>query len=217
MTGSPPVASVRSFPCRSVIFLTLPEVLWMTTISQICSVPVIISNEVITHCLLFLFASTTTPTAALAGLHLCSRSSYWSSIASKRSSMPCPVIAEHGINIMSPHRSSGCSHCAASCPLISSILLVHKSIFVIATIIGTPASLAWFIASIVCGLIPSSAATTMTTISVILAHLALSDVNSSCQGVSINVIFCSLCTIWEAQIDCVIPPASSPIIFVCLR
>jgi hypothetical protein len=40
------------------------------------------------------------------------------------------------------------------------------SILLIATITGTSAALAWLIASIVCGITPSSAATTSTTMSV---------------------------------------------------
>gem|GEM_PF-3713845 len=41
----------------------------MTMISPICNVQVIISNDVVTHCLLSFFDSTTTPTAALCGLY----------------------------------------------------------------------------------------------------------------------------------------------------
>jgi hypothetical protein len=66
------------------------------------------------------------------------------------------------------------------------------SIFVIATIILTPASFAWLIASIVCAFTHSSAATTITAISVIFAPLALIEVNNSCPGVSIKVIFLPL-------------------------
>ena len=58
-----------------------------------------------------------------------------------------------------------------------------------ATIIGHDAALACFIASTVCGLIPSSAATTKITISVTLAPLALISVKASCPGVSIKYIF----------------------------
>ena len=57
-----------------------------------------------------------------------------------------------------------------------------------ATIIGQAAALACFIASIVWVLMPSSAATTNTTISVTLAPLALISVNASCPGVSIKDI-----------------------------
>ena len=66
-----------------------------------------------------------------------------------------------------------------------------------ATIIGHDAALACLIASTVCGLIPSSAATTKITISVTLAPLALISVNASCPGVSIKEIFeFDLLVIW---------------------
>jgi hypothetical protein len=63
------------------------------------------------------------------------------------------------------------------------------SILLIATIIGTPAALVWLIASIVCGIRPSSAATTSTTMSVTLAPRARISVNASWPGVSRKVIF----------------------------
>ena len=52
-----------------------------------------------------------------------------------------------------------------------------------------PAALAWLIASIVCGMTPSSAATTSTTISVTLAPRARMAVNAAWPGVSMKVIF----------------------------
>ncbi|MNH40168.1 hypothetical protein D3C79_1014470 [compost metagenome] len=58
----------------------------------------------------------------------------------------------------------------------------------IATIIGVPAARAWSIASAVCGITPSSAATTNTTISVALAPRARIEVNAACPGVSRNVM-----------------------------
>ena len=70
------------------------------------------------------------------------------------------------------------------------------SILLMATIIGTPAALAWSIASTVWGITPSSAATTKTTISVTPAPLALIWVKASCPGVSINVIFWPLISFW---------------------
>ena len=54
--------------------------------------------------------------------------------------------------------------------------------------IGAPAALAWRIASMVCGITPSSAATTSTTMSVTLAPRARMAVNASWPGVSMNVI-----------------------------
>ena len=57
-----------------------------------------------------------------------------------------------------------------------------------ATMIGTPAALAWSSASTVCGITPSSAATTSTTMSVTFAPRARMAVNASWPGVSMNVI-----------------------------
>jgi hypothetical protein len=62
-------------------------------------------------------------------------------------------------------------------------------ILLMATMIGTFAALAWRIASIVCGMMPSSAATTSTTMSVTLAPRARMAVNASWPGVSMKVIF----------------------------
>ena len=62
------------------------------------------------------------------------------------------------------------------------------SILFIATIICTSAALAWFIASMVCGIIPSSAATTSTAISVAIAPRLRIEVNAACPGVSRKVI-----------------------------
>ena len=62
------------------------------------------------------------------------------------------------------------------------------SILLIATMIGAFAALAWRIASIVCGMTPSSAATTSTTMSVTLAPRARIAVNAAWPGVSIKVI-----------------------------
>ncbi len=57
-----------------------------------------------------------------------------------------------------------------------------------ATMIGTAAAFAWSSASTVCGITPSSAATTSTTMSVILAPRARMAVNASWPGVSMNEI-----------------------------
>jgi hypothetical protein len=59
----------------------------------------------------------------------------------------------------------------------------------IATTIGTPALRACEIASTVCGITESSAATTSTTMSVTCAPRARMAVNASCPGVSRNEIF----------------------------
>jgi hypothetical protein len=57
-----------------------------------------------------------------------------------------------------------------------------------ATMIGTPAALAWLIASIVCGCTLSSAATTSTTMSVTLAPRARIAEKASWPGVSRKLI-----------------------------
>ena len=57
-----------------------------------------------------------------------------------------------------------------------------------ATMMGTPAALAWLIASTVWGMMPSSAATTRMTTSVTWAPLARMEVKASWPGVSMKVI-----------------------------
>ena len=82
------------------------------------------------------------------------------------------------------------------------------SILFTATTIGTSAARAWLIDSTVCGMTPSSAATTSTAMSVTFAPRARSAVNASWPGVSRNVIRRPLWSTWYAPMCCVIPPAS---------
>ena len=72
----------------------------------------------------------------------------------------------------------------------------------------TPAALAWLMASSVCGMTPSSAATTMTAMSVTLAPRARILVNASWPGVSRKVIGLPSCSTRQARMTCVMPPAS---------
>ena len=65
-----------------------------------------------------------------------------------------------------------------------------------ATTIGAPDALAWLSASIVCGITPSSAATTSTTMSVASAPRARMAVNASWPGVSMKVMRRSFLTAW---------------------
>ena len=125
-------------------------------------------------------------------------------------------LADIGTHIVSPPHSSGTNSYFINSCFTLSIFASGKSILFIATIIGIPADLAWFIASTVCGIIPSFAATTNIAISVICAPLALIAVNASCPGVSKNVISLSFTFTLYAPIACVIPPASPPITFVFL-
>ena len=125
-------------------------------------------------------------------------------------------FAEISTNTVSPPHSSGTnSYFINSCFTFSG-LAPGTSILFIATIIGIPAALAWFIASTVCGITPSSAATTSIAISVIWAPLARILVNASCPGVSKNVISLPFTDTLYAPICWVIPPASPSITFVFL-
>ena len=71
-----------------------------------------------------------------------------------------------------------------------------RSTLLIATTIGTSAARAWEIDSFVCGMTPSSAATTSTAMSVTFAPRARMAVNASWPGVSRNVIRRPLCSTW---------------------
>ena len=122
--------------------------------------------------------------------------------------MPSPLFAETGINGISPPYSSGTTCSATSSCLTRSGLASGLSILLIATTIGTPAALAWAIASLVWGITPSSAATTKITMSVAFAPRARIAVNASCPGVSKKVITPRGVSTWYAPMCCVIPPAS---------
>ncbi|MCY1556001.1 hypothetical protein D9M68_927080 [compost metagenome] len=70
------------------------------------------------------------------------------------------------------------------------------SILLMATMIGTPAALACLMDSIVCGITPSSAATTSTAMSVAWAPRARMAVNASWPGVSRKVILLPFFSTW---------------------
>ena len=86
--------------------------------------------------------------------------------------MPWPVLADTPTKGTSPPYSSGTTLCATSSWRTRSGLASGLSILVMATTSGTSAARACEIASIVCGITPSSAATTRITISVALAPRA---------------------------------------------
>ena len=161
-------------------------------------------------------ASITRPLAFLSGLALSSRTSAVRRIISRRLSIPSLVCADTGQNIVLPPQSSGISSYSESSCLTLSILALGLSILLTATIISTPAAFAWFIASTVCGITPSSAATTRIAISVEFAPRIRIAVNASCPGVSRNVMFWSLIDTTDAPMCCVIPPASRSVTRVCL-
>ena len=122
--------------------------------------------------------------------------------------MPFPFNADTGTKGVSPPQSSGVSPFSDNWVLIESTFESSLSILFTATTIGTFADLAWLIASSVCGITPSSAATTNIIISVKLAPLDLIAEKAACPGVSIKTKFFLLTLKLYAPIDCVIPPCS---------
>ena len=153
------------------------------------------------------------PFACLSGFALYSLTSAISRILSSSSSIPIPVCADTGIHMTSPPQLSGISSYFVSSCRTASGFAPCLSILLIATIISSPASLAWLIASTVCGIIPSSAATTSIAISVAFAPRARIAVNAAWPGVSRNVISFPFIFTLYAPICCVIPPASSAVTF----
>ena len=102
--------------------------------------------------------------------------------------MPSPVSAETFAKIVSPPHSSGWRPSSTSSRLTRSGSAPGLSILLTATMIGTLAAFAWAMASLVCGITPSSAATTRMTMSVAPAPRARIAVNASWPGVSRNTI-----------------------------
>ena len=93
--------------------------------------------------------------------------------------MPMFCFAETSTNIVSPPYSSATRLYSVSCWRILAGLAPSLSTLLTATTIGTPAAWAWLSASIVCGITPSSAATTRIAMSVTCAPRARMAVNAS--------------------------------------
>ena len=201
-------ASVISSPLSFFKVRILPNDVPTTIGSPNLNVPFCTKTVTFAPTCLSSVASTTLPIAYLLGLALYSSSSATSKIFSRSLSTPSPVFALIEVHIVSPPHSSGVKPYSASSDNTFSTFAPGLSILLIATNIGTFAALAWSIASLVWGITPSSAATIIITISVILAPLARISVNAACPGVSINVIVSPLCLTWYALIAWVIPPAS---------
>ena len=98
--------------------------------------------------------------------------------------MPCLVLAETSTKMMSPPNSSGTRFCSISLVRMAWGLAPGLSTLLTATTMGTSAARAWLMASMVWGMGPSSAATTRTTMSVMLAPRARMAVKASWPGVS---------------------------------
>ncbi len=107
-----------------------------------------------------------------------------------------------------PPHSSGIRPRSDSSRFTRSAFASGLSILLMATMIGTPAAFAWSMASRVCGMTPSSAATTRMTMSVTLAPRARIRVNASWPGVSRKTTLRLLTWTWYAPMCCVMPPAS---------
>ncbi|SLH70414.1 Uncharacterised protein [Mycobacteroides abscessus subsp. abscessus] len=93
--------------------------------------------------------------------------------------MLVPCLAEMSTNMVSPPYSSATSPYSVSCWRIFSGFAPSLSILLTATTIGTSAACAWLMASTVCGMTPSSAATTRIAMSVAFAPRARMAVNAS--------------------------------------
>ena len=110
---------------------------------------------------------------------------------------------------MSPPKSSMTTPASASSVLTRSGLASARSILFIAITSGTLAAFAWLIASSVWGMTPSSAATTITAMSVTRAPRARIEVNASWPGVSRNTMCLpSLVVTSDAPMCWVMPPRS---------
>ena len=187
-TGVEGPASFTTFPLSSRITLTCPTEVPAIITSPVLKVPFCTRRVATGPLPLSRRASITAPFASLSGFALRSRTSAVRFTISSRLSIPSPVLAETGTQITSPPHSSITRSCSVSSCFILSGFAASLSILLIATIMLTPAAFAWFIASTVWGIIPSSAATTRIAISVTLAPLARIAVKASCPGVSRKVM-----------------------------
>ena len=195
-TGVLGPASTIFSPKSFLNVLTPPWVVPTTIGSPSLNVPFWINSVATPPMALSTLDSITVPTAYLLGFAFNSRTSLIASNVSRSVSIPSPVLQEIFTNGISPPQISGVILFSAISVSILSGFASGLSILFTATTIGTLAAKAWSIASLVWGITPSSAATIIITISVILAPLARISVNAACPGVSIKVILLSLYSIW---------------------
>ncbi len=140
--------------------------------------------------------SITIPEAGPSDLARRSSTSATSEIISSRSSTPLPVLALISTAMVSPPYSSGTRSTCIRSRLTRSGSACARSTLLIATMMGTAAALACAIASRVCGMMLSSAATTITAMSVALAPRCRMVVNASWPGVSRKVTIPCLVSAW---------------------
>ena len=202
-----PAVSTRC-PRSLVITRTRPTDIPATIVSPVFKVPFCTSSVATGPRPLSRRASMTIPLPARLGFAFSSFSSATKRMDSSSLSIFICVLAETGTQMTSPPHSSGINSYSVSCCIILSGDAPGLSILLIATMMLMFAAFAWLIASTVCGMIPSSAATTKTAISVACAPRARIEVNAAWPGVSKNVIFCPSTSTRYAPMCWVMPPAS---------
>ncbi len=195
-TGSPGRAFLTLSPLKSFIARTLPQCGPANSASPTLSVPRWISTVATAPRPGSSFDSITMPDASAFGFALSSSTSDITRIVSSRSSRPVFAFAETLTNSMSPPHSTGCRPSCVISVRTRSGCAPSLSTLLTATRIGTLAAFAWSTASCVCGFTPSSAATTITAMSVAFAPRARMAVNASWPGVSRKVTTLSLWWTW---------------------
>ena len=186
-TGEEGPASWICLPLSSVMERTRPQAGPQTRVSPTCSVPFCTSTRATTPRLGSMKASMTAPRPGAQAMAL---SSLQGGGVVEILDEFLDALAGDGAGrttSVSPPHSAGFRPCSASWPRTLLGLASGLSILFMATTIGTPAALAWLIDSMVCGMTPSSAATTSTTTSVMLAPRARMAVKAWWPGVSRNV------------------------------
>mmetsp|Transcript_10145 Transcript_10145/g.31764 ORF Transcript_10145/g.31764 Transcript_10145/m.31764 type:complete len:373 (+) Transcript_10145:472-1590(+) len=208
------LASSRRLPYESVSARTRADTAPTLSESPTFSVPFCTTTVAVAPEDFSRRASTTVPLASAVGLALSSAISEVSASASSRSSTPSPVLELSAMKGTSPPHSSGVSPTAARPFLAFSMSAPSLSILVMATTMGTPAACACATASSVCGRTPSSAAHTITAMSVTRAPRARMALKASWPGVSRKTTGCGwsdspiVTSARYAPMPCVIPPAS---------
>ena len=188
-TGVAGRASSTCWPRSFERAFTRPHWPPATMISPRFSVPRLTSTVATGPLPLSSLDSMTTPSASRSGLALSSRISASAEMVCVSSSRPVFLRAETKTAGVWPPMASTCTSYCRSWVSTLSGLASCLSILLTATMIGALAAFACWIASIVCGITPSSAATTRTTMSVALAPRARMDEKAAWPGVSRKVIF----------------------------
>ncbi len=177
--------------------------------SPTCSVPFCTSTVATGPRPLSTRDSSTVPLAGASGSAFSSRKSPTSRIISSRRGRFCFVLAETSTITVSPPHSSGISPRSASWRFTRSGWASGLVNFVDGDDDRhVRPTCACAMASSVCGITPSSAATTSTTMSVTFAPRARMRVNASWPGVSMKTMRRSPTCASYAPMCCVIPPAS---------